>query len=177
MAATYIVQMSGIPLALANESLLALFNGSGSGKILKVYNIWLRNSVLAAQTGSQNIIQLNRINAATASNYTTPPVSKDSSNASLPSQVIAGSKFTVTVDVLFRRVAWSNDEPVPLGGSVDEAETFPWMFLWDCGFADANVEPLVLREGFGLSINNVGLTATAPANAGVIDAGMEFTAE
>lgn len=176
MAATYQLSATGVPLAIANESLLALFNGVGSGKIVRVYRIWARNCNTGAQVaGGQNLINIQRINAATASNWTIPLKSVDTTNAAIPAQIISGCKFTVTNDALFRALPWSNDEPTIQTGTIDEIETTNWVVFWDADYNDANIEPIVLREGFGVSVQNVGLTATAPANAGSMDVFIECT--
>lgn len=176
MAETFQLSATGVPLAIANESCLALFNGAGSGKIVRVYRIWGRNCNIGMQvTGSQNLLSLYRITAATASNWTIPLQKVDSNNAAVPSQIIAGCKFTVTNDVLFRNIPWSNDEPTLQTGSIDEIETTNWTVFWDVDYNNTTIEPIVLREGQGVSIQNVGLTAVAPANAGSIDLFIECT--
>lgn len=177
MANTFIAIAAGIPFTATNTSMLALFNGAGSGVILRVYRCWVENSSQdTAFTGTQGLLSFNRITAATASNWTIPPIPLDSSNTALPAQVICGSKFTVTTSDLFRRVPWSTDEPTIVGGTIDELQTMnSFMYLWDTGYNDANIEPLVCREGQGVSVQNISFTATAPANAGYLDAYIEFT--
>lgn len=177
MADTFLVAANGIPFTAVNTSHLALFNASGSGKILRVYRVWVTQSAQdVAITGSQQLLGLNRITAITASNWTIAPVPYNSGAASVPSQVSAGSKFTVTTSDLFRRIAWSSDERTIQASTIDEFQNVPGLaYMWDVGYSDANVEPIVCREGQGVSIQNIGYTATAPANAGYLDAFIEFT--
>jgi hypothetical protein len=178
MAQTFLATANGIPFTATNQSILCVFNGSGSGKILKVYRVWLENCQVTALTGGNNILTLSRITAATASNWTIAPVSLDTTNTSLPAQVIAGAKFTVTTSDIFRRMMWSNDEPTIATGTIDEFQLFaPYTCMIDNSYTDANVIPIVCREGQGVSIQNVGFSATAPANAGLVDCFIEFTSE
>lgn len=161
MANTYQLVATAVPLITTNESCLALFNGVGSGKIVRVYRIWARNHNIPWQVaGTQSFFSIQRISAATASNHTLALQTVDSSNASIPAQIISGCKFTVTNDALFRNCPWSNDEASLQTGTVDELQTTNWSVFWDMDYNDSNVEPIVLREGFGVSIMNGGFSAT-----------------
>jgi hypothetical protein len=179
MADTFLLTASCVPMGpTVPLSMLALFNGSGSGVILRVYRVWLANSSNdVAFTGTQGLIGLSRITAATASNWTLSPAKCDSNNTSLPAQVISGCKFTVTTSDLFRRLAWSNDEPAQQTMDIDGIEVINGTAsLFDTSYNDANTQPIVCREGQGVSIQTVsGFTATAPANAGYLDMYIEFT--
>lgn len=177
MADTFMLLANGIPLTAVNTSMLALFNGVGSGKVLRVYRVWVTNTNQdVAITGARALIGLNRITAATASNWTVPPIPYNTAAAAVPAQVTSGAKFTVTTTDLFRRMAWSTEEPVLTSALVESQQLKKeLMTLWDVGFADANVEPIVCREGFGVSVQNIGHSATAPANAGYLDLFIEFT--
>lgn len=179
MAATWQVVGHGIPLALANESLLAVYNNSASD-VLKFHRIWLENCTTTALTGAQNILTLTRYigGTITANSRTFTPISYDSANAALPSGITAASKMTIatpgTTQIL-RRIPWTNDEPTIQAGFIDEFLTpSMWAVLWDTSY-QSTVEPLILRPTQTLSVQNIGLTATAPANAGMVDIFMEFT--
>lgn len=169
MASTYIVKGDSIQFN-TNKSLLALFNTAASGKILRVYRVWLANNqVSTVASGGMAVIQLLRITAASAG---TPIVPKAfDTTATALGTVVAGTNMTVTDSSIFRRISWSYDEPTVQTGTNDEFETFQfWSILWDTGYNDSNVEPLVLREGEGVSIKN---TTTLTAN--FIDCFIEFT--
>lgn len=246
MVATYCLKGIGIPMT-ASQSLMHIFNATGSAKIIKVYRVWLSNCQATAVTGSQNIIQLQRITSVTAVTNNLEPTPYDSTNATailqrmvatavstnvtswnfdptvdlasytgqpvwcnnvtvptttlssntnsttfvisaagtamasgisqVPMQfgyINAGSKATVTVDAagIFRRMCWSSDEPTIQVGDIDSLENNSmWMMLWDCGYNDANIEPIVLRAGYGLSIQNNGMAV------GTVDCFMELTIE
>lgn len=244
--ATYQLKANGVAMTAA-QSLLHVFNATGSTRIIKVYKVWATNCQSTAVTGSQNLLQLQRITSVTAIGNTVEPVTYDStnlvwglqrevvtavstnvttwnfdptvdltsyvgqpvwaSNVTVPTTTLSsntntttfvisaagtamssgitavpmqfgyincGSKATVTVDAagIFRRMAWSSDEPTIQVGDVDSLQNFTQMMnMWDTGYNDANIEPIVLRAGNGLSIQNVGMAV------GTIDVGMEFTIE
>ena len=329
MAASYIAKGIGLVLSrLATagtnpQSILSLFNGVGSGKIISVYRVWLENSQPSTPAASQGLITLSRTSARTASltcttaasttvtcaspvsffggsattygasigigmavsgtgvaagaivtavasatsltvsqtgsagtnaltfasNMALIPVSYDSTNAALPAQIYCEHKAPVTytgtsttlscttaatttlttaasfytsgvvvgsyvygtniatgtvvtaiasatsltlsiaglgaatntltfiAPDIIRRMPWSTKAPIVTTGTIDTTEMFSnWNMLWDCGYNDSNIEPLVLREGFGISIDNQTLTSTAPATAGQVDCFIEFTA-
>lgn len=245
MAATYCLKGIGLTMTAA-QSLLHIFNATGSTRIIKVYRVWMENCQTTAVTGSQNLMQLQRITSVTAVSLNIEPVSYDTTNTFLvpqfpiattasttvttfnydasalvpyiglpvwatnvtvPTTTVAtavsgatftvsaaatamtagivqipaqfgyincGSKATVTVDAagIFRRVAWSSDESTIQVGDVDSLESnYLWCSLWDSGNNDASIEPIVLRAGFGLSVQNVGMAI------GTADVFMEFTIE
>lgn len=169
MANTYTIAATGVSFA-ANKSMIGLFNGSGSGQIFRVYRIWILNNQTTAVTGVLTNLELRRITAGSGGNAITP-VKHDSTNPSFPAQAIVGSAMTVTTSDLFRRVVWSTDEPVANAtATIDELQTIPALStIWDAGYADANIEPIVIREGYGLSVQNIGATV------GVADLFFEVT--
>lgn len=170
MASTYTIAATGVSFA-ANKSMIGIFNGSGSGLILRIYRIWMLNNQTVAVTGVMTNIEIRRTSAGSGGNAITP-TKHDSTNSTLPAQVITASAMTVTDTDLLRRIIWSTDEPVANATvTIDELETIPAIStIWDTGYADANVEPLVLREGQGISVKNIGATV------GICDAFIEFTA-
>lgn len=171
MASTYTAAALGVSFA-ANKSMIGIFNGSGSGVIIKVYRIWILNNQTVAVTGVLTNIEIRRITAGSGGNIITP-TKHVSSNPSLPAQVIVASAMTVTNSDLLRRVVWSTDEPVAnTTATIDELETLPAICtVWDSGYTDTDIQPLVLREGEGVSVMNVGATV------GVADFFIEFTME
>jgi len=243
--ATHCLKGTGIAMTAA-QSLLHIFNATGSTRIIKVYRVWAENCQATAVTGSQNLLQLQRITSVTAVANNIEPISYDNTNAAsvvqlpiataasttattfnydasaivpfiglpiwaqnvtVPTTTVAtavsgatftisaagtamaagitqipaqfgyintGSKATVTVDAagIFRRMAWSSDESTIQVGDVDSLESnYLWTLLFDAGNNDANIEPIVIRAGFGLSVQNVGMVL------GTIDVFMEFTIE
>jgi hypothetical protein len=169
MAATFTVTVQGTAFA-SNKSLLSLFNGAGSGRILRVYRVWMLNHQTAGVTGVMTACELRRITASTGGTAQTP-VKHDTASAALPAQVTAATGPTDTVSDLFRRILWSGDEPAVGAGTNDELECLPELGkIWDAGYGDTNVEPITLREGQGISVRQPGANTI-----GVVDVMIEFT--
>ena len=172
MAATYTA--ASINTAFANlKSMMSIFNGSGSGKTLKVYRIWIINSQLTAVTGVVITLALRRITACTVGTPITP-VKHDTNSANLPAQVIVGTNNTDTISaVTYRLIRRDNDEPAVAGTGTNELSMlFPMNLIWEAGYYDSNVEPLTLPEGYGIA-----LRCETSTVVGSLDVYMEFTAE
>lgn len=169
MTATHTLTVQGTAFA-SNKSLLSLFNGAGSGRVLRVYRVWCLNHQTGAVTGVMTALELRRITASTGGTAQTA-VKHDTASASLPAQVTAAAGPTDTATDLFRRVLWSGDEPTVGTGTNDELECLPENGkIWDAGYGDTNVEPITLREGQGISVRQPGANTI-----GVIDVMFEFT--
>lgn len=169
MAATYTIAATGVSFA-ANKSMVGIFNGSGSGQIFRVYRIWALNNQITAVTGVMTNIEIRRISAGSGGNAITP-LKHDSTNSSFPAQVIVASAMTVTDTDLFRRIVWSTDEPIANAtATLDELQTIPALStIWDAGYGDSTMEPIVIREGQGISVKNIGATV------GIADFFLEVT--
>jgi hypothetical protein len=170
MAATYTVGAIGVGFAL-NKALLGIYNGSGSGQIIRVYRVWALNNGVTAVTGVLTNLELRRITSGSGGSALTP-MKHDSTNATFPAQIVVATNPTVSATDLFRRVIWSNDEAsANVAASIDEMETLvPLNCIWDVGYNDLNVEPITLREGYGIALINTGNTSV-----GSIDVFMEVT--
>lgn len=158
MAATYTIVAQNVAFA-ANKSMISVFNGSGSGKVIRVYRIWALNNQLVAVTGVLTNLEIRRITASSGGTDLASLVAKhDSTSAALPSQVAVATNATVTPSTLFRRVLWSTDEPAANAAvTMDELETIvPLACIWAMGYADTAVEPITLREGYGVAVLNTG---------------------
>lgn len=156
MAQTYTVTATGVSFAL-NKSMIALFNGVGSGRVLRVYRVLMLNTGVATVTGGLNTMELRRLSAGSGGTPL-PPVKHASANESFPAQIVAATNATVTVTDLFRRWVWSTDEPVAAAAAtIDELETLPvFNTIFESGYGDTTVEPIVIREGYGLSVQCTG---------------------
>ncbi len=169
MAETHTLTVQGTAFA-SNKSLLTLFNGVGSGRVLRVFRVWALNHQTGAVTGVMTALELRRI-TANSGGTTQTPVKHDTNSAALAAQILCTTGGTDTVTDLFRRVLWSGDEPAVGTGTNDEWECLPENGkLWDAGYGDTNVEPIVLREGQGLALRQPGANTI-----GVIDVMFEFT--
>lgn len=172
MAETHTAAFLAVAFA-NNKSMAAIFNGVGSGRILRVYRVWVLNNQTAAVTGVLTTFSLRRSTAQSSGTAVTP-VKHDTASANLPAQVLVATNATVTsatADTL-RNFVWSNDEPAVSSGTSDEFEcVVPLNCIWDSDpSSSSNVEPITLREGFGLDVRHSGSSAV-----GVCDIFIEFT--
>lgn len=168
MASTYVVKSLTIPFA-ASQYMLTVFNPASSGKVVRVYRIWAENNQLTAVTGINPILKIFRCTAASGG-YTLTPNSYDSTNVALGT-VVAGSKMTVTASSLFGNRNISTDEPVINTGGQEEWMNFIHITeLFNVGTRNAAIDPIVCREGQGVTIQNS--TSTTVGN---IDLFIEFT--
>lgn len=170
MAATFTVTFTGVTFG-NNKSMAGLFNGAGSGRVLRVYRVWLLNNQTSAVTGVLTTFALRRTTAQSAGTSVTP-VKHDTTSSNLPAQVLAAHGATVTLSDTFRTWVWSNDEPSASAGTSDEMECLvPLNTVWESDpNSTSNVEPIVLREGQGISIQHSG-----SSTVGVCDLFVEFT--
>jgi len=170
MAETHTLAAIGATFA-SNKSMAGLFNGSGSGRVLRVYRVWVLNNQTAGVTGVLTTWTLRKTSAQTGGTAIVP-TKHDSNSATLVAQIAAatGGTVTLTSDVAYRAWVWSNDEPAASTGTSDEFETLiPLNCVWD-STGDANIEPIVLREGQGISVHHSGSSAV-----GLADVFIEFT--
>jgi len=170
MAQTYRAVVSGATFA-SNKSLLTIFNGSGSGRVIRVKRVWQLNNQTAGVTGVITTMELRRISASTGGTAQSV-VKMDTSSENLPAQVTVatGPTDSLTSDPAMMRYMWSNDEPAASTLSSDETETIPALALVFDVVGDADLEPLTLRTGEGLSVRHTGSTAV-----GICDVIIEFT--
>lgn len=170
MAQTYRAVITGATFA-SNKSMLTLFNGSGSGRILRVKRVWFLNNQTVAVTGVLTTMELRRISASSGGTAASV-VKHDTASESMPAQVTTttGATDTLTGDPAYMRFMWSNDEPASGALTNDESECIPLLATVFDATGDSDLEPIVLREGQGLSVRHTGSSAV-----GVADVLIEFT--
>lgn len=170
MASTFTAAAIGVTFA-SNKSMLGLFNGASSGRVLRVYRVWVLNNQTTAVTGVLTNWTLRRTSAQSGGTTITP-TKHDTTSSNLPAQVLTatGGTVTLTSDTALRAWMWSNDEPSASSGTSDEFECLvPLNCVWD-STGDSNIEPIVLREGQGISVHHAGTSAV-----GIVDVFVEFT--
>lgn len=171
MAQTYTAGFLAVAFG-NNKSMAAIFNGSGSGRVIRIKRIWVLNNQTAAVTGVLTTWALRRSSAQSAGT-TVIPTKHDTNSESMPSQVAVatGATVTQTSDVAYRQWVWSNDEPAAATGTSDEFECLvPLNCVWDSATGDTDIEPIVLREGQGIDVRHTG-----SSTVGVCDIFIEFT--
>lgn len=169
MAQTYTASAIGATFA-SNKSMLGIFNGSGSGRIVRVYRIWTLNNQTTGVTGVLTNWTLRPTTAQSGGTAITA-LKHDTNSENIPAQVLIATGGTVTLGTgTLRQWMWSNDEPAASSGTSDEFECLvPLNCVWD-STGDSNIEPLTLREGQGISVHHAGSSAV-----GIADVFVEFT--
>jgi len=169
MAATWRATSGGVAFASAKD-MLNVFNGGASTRVIRAYRGYQFNNGTAAVAGVLTTIQVRRITSASAGTTVTP-VAHDTASSALNVNTTAGTNQTTTGTDIFRRLVWSNDEPTVSAATMDEWELLvPFAEIWNAGYGDTNIEPIVCRAGFGFEIFHSGATAV-----GSNDFEIEFT--
>lgn len=174
MAATWRAVATGVTWSTSAKCMLKVFNASGSGVVLRVYRVWVLNNQTAAVTGVIPVMSLLRTSTVGTGGTVVTPVAHDTNSTALPAQVTSsyGDTSIGTTDATFRRATFSSDEPAVGTMSIDEVESLvPLNVFWDSGYSDSDVEPIVLREGFGVMVHTAGIASAA----GNVDVVIEFT--
>lgn len=172
MANTFVAYFLDTAFA-ANKSMATIFNNTGSGKIIKIWRILFLNNQLNAVSGILTSLEIRKI-TATSGGVSVTPVTMDSNNASLNFNIYVRTATSDTVSDLLKTIVWSCDEPLVGGNTIDEYEMIPaFNYVWDVGYGDSNVNPLVLREGEGVVIKHNG----SYAGGATMDLSIEFTEE
>lgn len=152
------------------KSMLDVFNNSAS-RVLRIYRCYCFNNQWASVTGVIGYLSIVR-NTAASSGTTVSPISHDTNNTALDANVTAGFNRTVTVANTFRRTLWHPDEVAVFTIDMDALLTLvPFAEVWNSGYGDGNVEPLLCRSG---QAEGYGIYA-ATMTAGLADLEIEFT--
>jgi hypothetical protein len=169
MATTY-TAISNFTSFAANKTMLGLWNGTGSGQVLRLYRIWLLNNQVVPVTGVLTHIELRRISAGSGGVAITPTI-HDTTGTALHANVLCSTNMTVTPTDIFKRIVWSTDEPAANATcTMDEFECVPiFTCIWEVGYRDPNTEPLTIRENSGIALTNIG------AIVGTVDVMFQFT--
>ncbi len=169
MAATWRATSQAVAFASA-KSMLDLFQAGTGTRVQRAYRMYQFNNGTTAVTG---VLTLMRVNRGTASSggSTVTPVKHDTASGALAADVTCGTGRTFTRTDVFRQYLWSNDEPTVSGATMDEWELLiPFAEVWNAGYGDSNIEPIVCRPGFGVEIQQSGASAV-----GSNDFEIEFT--
>ena len=173
MTDSYTAYFNGITF-LAGKAMAGMLNTHAS-ELIKIRRVGVLNAQTAAVTGVLCQMELRFYPATmTYSGSTAVTATKhDSTNAAFAALTIGhnGTPGGSTGEVL-RRIWWSSDEAAISVGTIDEMETnVPLNIIWDAGYGDANVQPLVLRQDQGLVLWNT------TGAVGLLDTWIEFTRE
>lgn len=177
MGQTYIAMATAVAWSTGNKVLISLFNGAGSGRIVRIRRIWVNSNRATTNTGI--LQQYSMFRLTTDTNTGTPttitPVKVDTNSENLPAAIVTRTNNTVNgTATLIRRFYFSGDEAAAGTLSLDELQTIASLnIIWDVGYGNSNVQPLTLREGQGFSLYQAGLASST----GDIDIAVEFTSD
>ncbi len=169
MAQTWTAYFSGVAFAAA-KNMAAILNKHAT-ETIQIRRVGLLNSQTAAVTGVLCAIELRKYTGAGLATPTViTPTPHDSTNVS-PLSAVYGHAGTVSgTSVVLRRIFWSSDEATISTATSDEFETYvPLNIIFDAGYGDANVQPMILRTNEMISVYNVS------GAAGLLDVWIEFT--
>lgn len=169
MAATWRATSAAVAYASA-KSMLDVFNGTSSARIIRCYRAYWFNNGTSAVTGVLTTAQVTRITAASAGTTVTP-VKHDTNSGALDANTSCGTGRTVTASDIFRRFLYVNEEPVVAGVTQANWLTLvPFAEIWNAGYGDTVIEPIVCRATQGMQLLHSGASAV-----GTADLEIEFT--
>jgi hypothetical protein len=173
MAQTYTALASGVtlPTTLAAKTLLKMYNTHATLKNY-VTRVWCLNTAIAAVTGVYQTLSLGRFTTDQATGTAVVPIKHDTSGVLAPTWTCA-SATTVSVTLVdtFMQYVRTGDEFATGTAKLDNLFSLPaFGLIFDSGYGDTNVEPIVLNTNEGLA-----LTATGVATGvGTVDVIFEF---
>lgn len=170
MAATWRATAASVAFASA-KSMIDVFNATGTARVIRVYRMFQFNNQTAAIAGVLTLHQVNRLTTSITGGSAVTPVKHDSNSGALDANTTAGTGRTVTRTDVFRRYLWATEEATTTGTAQANWELMlPNCEVWNAGYADTNIEPLVCRAAEGVEIQNAGSGAV-----GTNDLEIEFT--
>lgn len=170
MAETYTAYTAGVTFA-NGKSFMGIFNGVGSGKVIRLYRMLMLNNQVNAITGDITTFEVWTVSAFSGGSDMT--VTKhDSTNLAINANVLVQYGATTFTEVVrLRRFVWQDEEPASDGATGREWECIvPLCEVIRLGYRDPDGSPIVLREGEGVHLRHMGTMAV-----GVADVSMEFT--
>jgi hypothetical protein len=158
MAATWRACSQTVAFA-SGKSMIDVFNATGSARIIRVYRMFQWNNTVTAISGSLTIMTIRRITAA-SSGTTVTPIKHDTNSSSLDANTTCGTGRTVTGSDVFRKYLWAAEEPVLTAVAQPNWELLiPNAEVWNAGYGDTNIEPLVCRAVQGVELRQEGSLA------------------
>jgi hypothetical protein len=150
--------------------MLDVFNATGTAAVVRAYRCYWFNNGTGAVTGVITTAQVRRITAASSGTAVTP-VKHDTNSSALDANTTCGTNRTVTGTDIFRRFLFVNEEPV-VGGTTQAnwLTLVPFAEIWNAGYGDTNVEPIVCRAAEGVQLFHSG-----SSTVGTADLEIEFT--
>ena len=175
MAATWRSVALAVAFASA-KSMIDISSETDNSRIHRARRFFQFNNGTAAVTGVLTAMRINRSTVTAtppAGGSLVTPVPHDTASGALNANFTSGTGRTISRTSNFRQYLWSNDEPSVSLATMDEWELFvPFATVFEAGYGDTNVEPIVCRPGYGVEIQQSGSSAV-----GSNDFEIEFTDE
>jgi len=135
----------------------SLFNGSGSGVVIRVQKLYITNMVETAVSGGARRLDVKKITACSAGTDITP-IKQDSLNADIPAQVLIKTTATVTEGAILFPLVFPDDEMLLTQNSMAQ-QVYSGVNWIPEGY---ELQEYTLREGEGLTIKQI--TASTAGN-------------
>lgn len=149
LGTTWVASATAVSFA-ANKYHLAIFNGAGSGKTIKVRKVFAVDEALSSVTGVAVQFNFEKSTAQSAGTAITP-VPMDSASAALPAQVAVATGATVTDGAFLWPFTTTNDE-------VGATNAFPSTQIQQFGnimMEGDEIQELTLHEGEGFAVKQI----------------------
>jgi hypothetical protein len=174
MANTFTALAAGValPTTAAAKTLLSLYNLHATEK-LNVCRVWVQNTGTAAVTPAFQVLSLGRHTTdQTTGSTTVTPIKHDTDSAGLTNATCKHSPTTsVTLVDTFAQIFWSGDEYATGVNKLENLNGLPlFALVFDAGYGDTNIEPIVLNQNEGLAVTSAGVAS----GVGTVDVCFEF---
>lgn len=159
------------------KSMLTIWNGSGSGRVIRIYKAWGVNHANVAATGTLAKISLYRISASSSgTDISSKIVKHQTANENLPAQVLIRHSSTDTTSSVIRQIVYVSGTSATAIASTYSIQQWASIYsisrFFEAGYYNSTIEPIVVRENEGVSIKCVGTTTN-----GFMECVIEFTME
>jgi hypothetical protein len=153
-------------VAAARTTFFDLFNATGSGVVVEIYGIYIIPA-LAAVTGIGNTWELAWSSTVGSGGTTLTGTKADQSNAAVNANVTARTKPTggATIGSVLQYINGSSEETSPYAGMASILNHVDW-----CGAGAGPLQPITIREGQGIKIDQTTNSAVGTTNIMVITA-------
>jgi hypothetical protein len=165
---TYYALADNVAMTTTAKHHISIFNGVGSGRVIKVRKLFAINLQLAAITGVAFRFDV-RKTTAQSSGTTITPVLVDSNNAALPAQILIATNATITNGSMLWPFPTNNDEI----GATNAFPTTTLQQYLNLIPEGTEVQENTLREGQGMTAQQPTLTTAQGSWAWL----MTFTVE
>lgn len=146
---SYIVLVENSQFANSKQH-LSIFNGSGSGVVVRVQKLYIANMVETAVAGGARRLDVKKITACSSGTDLTP-IKQDSLNSDIPAQVLLKTTATVTEGAIIFPLVFPDDEMLLTQNSMAQ-QIFAGINWIPEGY---ELQEYTLREGEGITIKQI----------------------